>query len=76
MKQPKVTIADSKMTRRRAEKIASEEVPAHEVFEKMYKGYAFNDIEVKYSDFVSGAYMYVRMKRISGPAKKKRRGGS
>ncbi|MGN4127990.1 hypothetical protein ACMGD3_23750 [Lysinibacillus sphaericus] len=38
MKQPKVSIADSKMTRRRAEKIATEEVSAQELFEKMYKG--------------------------------------
>lgn len=64
MKKPKITVADSKMTRKRAERIATEEVSAHEVFEKMYKGYQFNDIDIKFSDFVSGAYLYVRMKRI------------
>lgn len=74
LKQPKVTVADSKMTRRRAERIASEEVSAEELFEKMYKNYKFNDIEVKYSEFVSGAYLYVRMRRTdSSLVKKKRR---
>lgn len=73
MKKPKVTIADSKMTRRRAEKIATEEVSAQGLFEKMYKGYKFNDIEVKFSEFVSGAYLYVRMKRIDTLIKHKGR---
>lgn len=61
--QPKITVADTKLTRRRAEKIATEEVSAQEVFEKMYQGYKFNDIDVKFSDWTSGAYLYVRMKR-------------
>lgn len=76
LKQPKITIADSKMTRRRAEKIATEENMAHEVFEKMYQHYKFNDMEVTYSPYHPGAYLYVRMKRIA-PKKdnKKRRGG-
>ena len=76
LKEPKITIADSKMTRKRAERIATEEVCAQELFEKMYKGYKFNDIEIKYSEFVSGAYLYVRMKRIDNSVKRKlRRGG-
>lgn len=73
MEQPKVSIADSKMTRKRAERIATEEICAQELFEKMYKGYKFNDIEVKYSEFTSGAYLYVRMKRIDSSVKQKRR---
>ena len=74
LKQPKITIADSKMTRKRAERIATEEISAQELFEKMYKGYKFNDITAKFSEFVSGAYLYVRMKRIDdSPVKKKRR---
>lgn len=72
LKQPKITVADSKVTRRRAEKIANEENMAHEVFEKLYAGYKFNDMEVKYSPYVSGAYIYVRMKQIE-PKKQQRR---
>lgn len=71
LKEPKVSIADSKMTRKRAERIATEEINAQELFEKMYKGYKFNDIEVKYSEFTSGAYLYVRMKRVDSPIKKR-----
>lgn len=73
LKQPKITISDSKMTRRRAEKIATEEISAQELFEKMYKGYKFGDIEIKFSEFVSGAYLYVRMKRIESIGRKRMR---
>ncbi|MEK5069784.1 rolling circle replication-associated protein [Sporosarcina sp. FSL K6-1508] len=73
LKKPTVTIADSKLTRRRAGKIATEEVSAQETFEKMYKGYKFNDIQVKFSEFVSGAYLYVRMKHLDGFTRKRRR---
>ena len=61
---PKITIADSRMTKRKAEKIARDQNVASYIFEKLYKGYTFKDISVYYSDFVSGAYMYVRMKKM------------
>lgn len=64
MEKPKITVADSRMTRKRAERLAREEVSAQEVFERWYPNYKFNDMQVQYSDFVSGAYIYVRMKRI------------
>ena len=64
LQQPKITVADSKITRRRAEKIATDENIANEIFEKLYKGYQFKDMEVKYSPYVAGAYIYVRMKHI------------
>jgi len=73
LKQPTVTVADTKLTRRRAEKIAREEISAQETFESWYKDYQFKDMQVKFSDFVSGAYLYVRMKRIDSPIKTKRR---
>lgn len=72
LKQPTITVADSKITRRRAEKIATEENMAHETFEKLYPNYHFNDMQVRYSPYVSGAYIYVRMKRIA-PKKERRR---
>lgn len=71
LKQPTVTVSETKLTRRRAEKIAKEEISAQEIFEKMYKDYQFNDIDIKFSDYVSGAYLYVRMKRV-GPVKRRR----
>lgn len=73
LNKPTMTIADSKVTRRRVEKLATGELEAQEYFETMYKGYQFNDMEVKYSDFVNGAYLYIRMKRIDSPVRRKRR---
>ncbi|WP_144787087.1 hypothetical protein [Lysinibacillus fusiformis] len=76
LKQPIVTVADTKLTRRRAEKITKDEVSAHEIFEKWHRDYQFKDMQVKFSDFVSGAYLYVRMKRINSFAKRNlNRGG-
>lgn len=72
LKQPTVTVADTKLTRRRAEKIAKEEISAQEIFEKWHKDYQFKDMQVKFSDFVSGAYLHVRMKRIDNFTKKRR----
>ncbi|MFJ7662982.1 hypothetical protein ACIQXW_11315 [Lysinibacillus sp. NPDC097162] len=72
LKQPTVTVADTKLTRRRAEKIAKEEISAQEIFEKWHKEYQFKDMQVKFSDFVSGAYLHVRMKRIDNFTKKGR----
>ena len=63
---PKVTIADHKITKRQAGKIAKNPNDAQAVFEKMYDGYLFNDIQVKYSNFVSGAYLYTRMRAAPG----------
>src|SRR5699024_5362787 len=73
MKQPTVTIADSKMTRKRAERLVKEQIEAQALFEKWHKDYQFHDMEAKLSDFVSGAYIYVRMKRIENFNKKKKR---
>jgi len=65
MKEPKITIADTKMTRKRAERIAIGEVDPQELFEKWHPEYQFKNVEFKFSDFVSGAYIYAEMKRIN-----------
>ena len=66
LEKPKVYEAYSKFTKRRAEKLALDENGAKEVFEKMYKNYVFNDIDIKYSEFVSGCYIYARMRNYMG----------
>lgn len=63
LKEPIVRVADHKISKKRAEKIAKDVATAPDMFEKQYKGYRFNDITVKYSDFISGAYLYVRMRK-------------
>lgn len=60
---PTVSIADSKMTRKKAEKIAKKPDMANDIFQKLYPNYQFKDLSIKYSDFVSGAYLYVRMRK-------------
>ncbi|QNU67246.1 hypothetical protein EHE19_001480 [Ruminiclostridium herbifermentans] len=67
LEKPKITIADSKMTKRKAERIARDQNLASDIFEKLYEGYIFNDIDIKYSKFVSGAYLYVRMRQRDKP---------
>ena len=62
LKQPKVYEAYTKFSKRRAEKLAREDVNPKEVFEKLYPKYVFKDIEIKYSTFISWCYIYARMK--------------
>lgn len=69
---PTITVADNKITKRRAEKLVKETNMANEIFEKLYHGYSFNDIEAKMSEFLTGAYVYVRMKKIKKYGKKRK----
>lgn len=55
------TVADSKMTKTKAEKIATTKIDPKSWFEKLYKGYEYKDLEVLYSNYVSGCYIYARM---------------
>lgn len=64
LKKPVITVAETKITRRKAEKLAREENLAQEVFEKLYKNYSFKDMEAKYSPYTSGVYLYTRMTKI------------
>ncbi len=61
--QPKETKSDHKVTKRKVMKIVDNENIACETFEKIYEGYKYNDIEIKLSEYVDGAYLYVRMRR-------------
>lgn len=70
---PLVTIADRKITRARARKIAENENAAPAIFTKIYKGYDFTDIKTFYSDYASGAYIYVRMRKTPQRNKSQRR---
>lgn len=72
LKKPIVRTSDSKMTKRRAEKIARNKIDAPELFERIYPRHQFKDITVKHSDIISGAFIYVRMKRKDKPWTKKR----
>lgn len=64
---PIVTIADTKFTRRKVERIIKGETNAVEIFEKLYAGYDMIHYEHKFSEYVTGAYLYVKMSRRRGP---------
>lgn len=63
LKKPIVTIADTKFTRRKVNRIVRGDLNAPDVFEALYCGYDFTYMQYKISDYVSGTYLYVKMTR-------------
>ena len=62
--QPEIKKSYRKISRRRAAQIAADvQHRGREIFEKLYPGYRLEEVSVKYSDFVAGAYIYARMRR-------------
>ena len=58
---------DVKVTNARVRKIAyGFENEAKAIMEKLYPGYAYQDIEVKYSDYVPGVYIRCVLRKIGG----------
>ena len=65
--EPTVTIADTKISRRKAARLAHDaEAYGKDLFEHLYPGYAFTDVEIKSSAYVAGVYIYARMRRKDG----------
>lgn len=63
LRYPVPTVADNKVSRRRAEGLANCEDEARAFFEKAYPGYRLAAIKARYSNYVAGAYLYVEMYR-------------
>lgn len=64
LKEPDVKVSDRKISRRRAALMAADvQANAREILEAIYPGYRLENAEVKYSDFVAGAYIYARLRR-------------
>lgn len=61
---PKVTVSDWKMSRRKIAKAVEEieDMPGT-IFNQVYPGYELVDIQVRSSEFVSGVYIYARMRK-------------
>lgn len=56
--------AVTKLTKRRAEKLAVNENMHEEIFESLYSNkYKFNDCQTFFSDIVGGFYLYCRMRK-------------
>lgn len=56
-------VSDNKMTKKRAERIATDKIDVKGYYEKLYPGFDFIDVEVRYSDFCGGCYLYARMRK-------------
>lgn len=63
LKKPQITVADCKFTRRKVNRLYRETANRKAVFENLYKGYQMTQFYGKTSEYVSGAYLYVKMKK-------------
>lgn len=65
LKTPQPRVSDRKISRRRLSRIAADiRHSGREIFEALYPGYKVVELpDVRYSDFVAGAYIYARMRR-------------
>lgn len=68
LKRPQATTNEHRISRKRAEAIASDtEQFGKAIFEKVFKGYrVIDEVRVRYSPYVSGAYISVRMEVPDG----------
>ena len=68
---PIITVADKKLSRRAA-RLMAEDITARpkEIFEKLYPGCTYTDCSIYYSDYVSGAYIYARLRDAQKPKTK------
>lgn len=55
------TIANSRITKAKAIKIATRVIDPKEFFEKMYKGYVYKEMTTSKSDNLPGVYIYTKM---------------
>ena len=64
LREPTERISHRKISRGKAAKIARDvQGSGREILEKLYPGYGLEECEVRYSDFVAGAYIYARLRK-------------
>lgn len=71
LKQPKITTADTKLTKRQAQKITEDENAAISLFEKLFNGYQNLKTEWFSSNIVNGVYITTVMRKIKSTRKKR-----
>lgn len=66
LRMPAETVSDRKVSRRRAAIVAAEvQGEGRAIFEKIYPGYrCVEEPTVRYSDYIAGAYIYARLRKI------------
>lgn len=71
LKEPSERVSHRKISRRRAAQIAADvQYRGREIMESIYPDYRLEELEVRYSDFVAGAYIYARMRRKPGQGRR------
>lgn len=67
LKQPKVSVSDTKLSNRRVKSLALD-LPAvgKEILEKLYRGYRYVDLSVRFSDQVDGCFIRAQLIREGG----------
>ena len=70
LKEPEERVSDRAVSRRRAMRVAEDVRQwGREIFEAVYPGYrCVEDPEVRYSDFVAGAYIRARLRKVDDRA--------
>ena len=63
LKQPKVTVSDTAVSRRRAQRMGMDYAEAEAFFQRCNPAYRMTFQEVKFSDDVAGVYLYARFIR-------------
>ena len=61
LKEPIISIAEKKITARQVERMVRDQIEAQELIAKKYPGYACEDMVVRFSPWVAGAYISVVM---------------
>lgn len=82
LKKPRVTVSDRRLTRKAIEQGITDENELRERIQRQEPGYIVNDISIKTSDYVPGAYVSVRLRRVAprgsppgdGPGKRRKKG--
>lgn len=69
LKQPRICVSDKRLSPARAARVARDVMgDGKRIFERLYKGYVCTQPggpEVRFSDFLPGAYIYARLRRRS-----------
>ena len=64
LREPDVRVSDRKISRRRAALVARDvQANGREIFERLYPGFALEECEVRFSDFMPGASIYARLRK-------------
>lgn len=65
LQKPKVTVSDSRVSKRAVERLATDDAEIRAQLQRREPGFIINDVTIHRSDYVPGAYVTVRLRRIT-----------